>query len=226
MEKMEYFSLRFANEKDTLSARKFNAAVGFSLIIGILITVCSAYLFRNNVGIIINSHPIVSACVLFCVWTSVMVKVITSETSFGTVIRGYVIFSLLTGALCSCVIPYLDVGILINAALATLSVVLIMSTVAIIYPSAFSRLGISLSIALITFIVVEFLMMIFRVYAPLVMDWIAVGIFALCVGREWSIASTYPRTGKSAVMTACALHLNVINLFLRFASIAGSSKRH
>jgi FtsH-binding integral membrane protein len=52
-----------------------------------------------------------------------------------------------------------------------------------------------------------------------IVDWIAAGIFSLYIAYDYARAQLIPKTVDNAVDVCIALYLDVINLFIRIASI-------
>ena len=55
--------------------------------------------------------------------------------------------------------------------------------------------------------------------------WIVVVAFCGYIGYDWAIAQRRRRTVDAAVDSACALYLDIINVFIRLLAIAGRRSR-
>ena len=117
-----------------------------------------------------------------------------------------------------------DPGLVMRAALVTSIVTLSMMIVSAIVPSAFSRMGAGLGIALLAVIIVESLAMLFFRSAVTMLDWVVVGIMALYIGYDWVRANSVQRTTTNAIAAASALSLDIINIFLRLLRILARSR--
>ncbi len=90
---------------------------------------------------------------------------------------------------------------------------------ATVYPAIFLKLGRALFFSLIALIVVSLLSMFFFPAAYTVIDYVAAGIFSLYIAYDYARAQAIPKTMDNAVDVCIALYLDIINLFIRLASI-------
>ena len=212
------------NVNDTLSERQYNAAIGITILAGLMTTAFTTYLFKDSIGLFVSAHPFIFA-LIYLGSSLFLMPMIASRADIKLSLVGYAGLTVLTGGLLSGVIPYVETNILLNAAFATFGILAIMIVVSTAFPSAFSGLGRTLLVSLIVFLVVELLMILFGFYEPVIMDWIAVGIFTLYIGYDWATALEYPRTGTHAVIAALSLYLDIINIFIRLVSASSNSRK-
>ena len=114
----------------------------------------------------------------------------------------------------------------------TAAVTLTMMLLSIVFPRLFLSLGRALGISLLVVIFVELIFFIiaiatgsFNEQVSLFIDGIVVVIFSLYIGYDWAVAQRRHRTVDAAVDSACALYLDIINLFIRLLAIAGRRSR-
>lgn len=131
---------------------------------------------------------------------------------------GYNLVVIPVGLLLASALPSYNLNDIAFAFVEALGVTAIMIIVANIKPDWFRGMGKSLLTALLAFIFVEIIMMLFGVDF-IWMDFIAVGIFTLLVGYDWSVAQDYHKSSITAILVASSLYLDIINLFLRLLNI-------
>lgn len=219
MEKQKLFHIT----ENELSERAYNAAIGLSILVTLIVTFAAAYLFKDSLGTMFIAHPLIFS-ILYLAVSLLAGYIVGLGISIWASMIGLCLLAVATGALLSSVVPYAPLGILVNAGIATLSIVAIMIAISTIAPSLFDGLGKILLVSLSVSIIVELALLIFHISEPALLDWIVVVIFTLYVGYDWSKALNYPRRGNYAVLAACDLYLDIINLFIRFLSILGRSK--
>lgn len=211
-------------EQETLSSRSYNVCIGLSLLLGLTITAVATYLLKDSVGMLFYAHPIIFSILYLVVSLGAGQLSIRADNS-GTALIGYLIITVATGALLSACIPYEKSGVLINAAITTALILVIMVIAATAFPDAFLGLGRILLTSLIAFIIAEIAMLLLFRSEPAIMDWLAIGIFTLYIGYDWSKGMEYPKTGKFAIITAIQLYLDLINIFIRLVSRSGNSSK-
>jgi FtsH-binding integral membrane protein len=114
-------------------------------------------------------------------------------------------------------------GVVHQAAFLTAAVSAVMGGTGVLYPNFYRGIGGALFGALLALLVVSVISLFVPALAHLaVIHWIAAGIFALYIGYDMWRASDVPATLDNAVDIAISLYLDVINLFLRIASILSS----
>lgn len=114
-------------------------------------------------------------------------------------------------------------GVVHQAAFLTAAVTAVMGGTGVLFPNFYRGLGGALFGALTALVVVSIISLFVPALAHLgVIHWIAAGIFALYIGYDMFRASEVPATLDNAVDIAISLYLDIINLFLRIASILSS----
>jgi len=111
-------------------------------------------------------------------------------------------------------------NVVLNVALQTAAIAVVMGFAGVTFPGVFSKLGSALFFALIGLIVVQLV----SIFVPSMRgDWISIiaaGIFSLYIGYDMWRASTIPQTAHSAIQVAAALYMDIINLFVNLLSLS------
>ncbi len=114
----------------------------------------------------------------------------------------------------------------------TAAVTLTMMLLSLVFPRLFLSMGRALGITLLIVIVFQLIFTfvalatgVFNDSLFLLIDWVVVVVFSLYIGYDWAIAQKRYRTVDAAVDSACALYLDIINLFIRLLSIMGRRSR-
>jgi FtsH-binding integral membrane protein len=128
---------------------------------------------------------------------------------------GYMMVTIPVGIILGPALQKYDPAVITRAALLTMGIVILMTTVAFIKPSWFENMGGPLFSALIGLLLVR----IAQVFVPelqdlRIVDYISAGIFSLYVGYDMYRAQHASRTVDAAIDIAVALYLDVVNLFL------------
>jgi len=132
---------------------------------------------------------------------------------------GYHLVIVPTGVMLGPFVNALSPNVLQDTLFLTGGVTCAMMGLGTVFPRAFVRIGGALFIALLALVVVGFVQAIFiHRYYPLV-DWIAAGIFSLYIAYDYARAQLIPKTVDNAIDVCIALYLDVINLFIRIASL-------
>ena len=124
--------------------------------------------------------------------------------------------------------PYLIMSVFLETAAVTLTMMLL----SLVFPRLFLSLGRALAISLLIVILVEIVFFVIAIATGafndgifLVIDGVLVAIFSLYIGYDWAIAQRRYRSVDAAVDSACALYLDIINLFIRLLAISGRRSR-
>ena len=198
-----------------ISASKFNLIIGGCLLWGfvfnvIIITFFSQWALSLNYWLVLIGYFI--SC-----FAGVMIYS-KSDKPFISFI-GYNLIVLPIGILLTYFLYGVNATIVLQAIVTTGAVTLIMMIASTIYPSFFIKIGNTLSIALLSVIVVELILVFFFNANPSIMDWGVALIFCGYIGYDWAIANQKVKTADNAVDGAAALYMDIINLFIRIVSI-------
>ena len=132
---------------------------------------------------------------------------------------GYHFIVVPTGVLLGPLVNALSPQVLQNTLFLTGGVTCGMMGAATVFPAIFLKLGRALFFSLIALIVVSVVQMFFFPRGYTIVDYIAAGIFSLYIAYDYARAQAIPKTMDNAVDVCIALYLDVINLFIRLASI-------
>ena len=132
---------------------------------------------------------------------------------------GYHFIVVPTGVLLGPLVNALSPQVLQNTLFLTGGVTCGMMGAATVFPAIFLKLGRALFFSLLALIVVSLVQMFFFPRGYTIVDYIAAGIFSLYIAYDYARAQAIPKTMDNAVDVCIALYLDVINLFIRLASI-------
>ena len=211
-----------ALDRDVLSLTSYNIRIGLNLLLGIIITAIATIGFQNNLGLTFYTHPLVFTILFFVITIGAEILALRSS-NIGIIYLCYCIICLAIGALLSSTVPYFSMDQIVFAAGSAFLILLLMVVLAAIIPDAFISMGKGLFIALLSFIIVELLMLLFTGTSHAFMDYIVILIFSLYIGYDWARGSVYPKNNKFAILTALSIYMDVINIFIRILSRSSSS---
>ena len=156
---------------------------------------------------------------------------LTRSKSWVVSFIGYNLLVIPLGFVISLYVSGYDPLLLATVFFETAAVTLLMMLLSMIFPRLFLSIGRALLISLLIVIVVELIATVIFVATGsgresfFFLDWIVVLIFCGYVGYDWAIAQRRQRTVDAAVDSACALYLDIINVFIRLLSIASRRNR-
>ena len=117
----------------------------------------------------------------------------------------------------------LESEIVRDAFMYTLIITLGMLGLVMMFPRFFSGLGGTLFTCLISFVICEGILLIFRIPQN-VTDWIAAGLFSLYIAYDIYRSQQFPKTVDNAVDSALDIYLDIANIFVRVLSILSKKK--
>lgn len=205
------------NDGMPISENAYNAAIGLTILWGILLNVLTAlfltpYLMKINYWVILVGYVVLSfACI------GVVFKSHTPAISF----LGFTGLAFVMGVLLTFFLTGYTSSTIYSAFLATGIIVLSMMILSMFFPAFFLSLGRVLLFALIGSIVIELIGGLL-LHLPLgIMDYVVVVIFAGYIGYDWAKAQAYPKTMDNAIDSAADIYVDIINIFIRVLSIIG-----
>lgn len=201
---------------DTIDARKYNTAIGATLLYGFIVNVLLVLLARN---FFMEMNPVVFLVAYFVLAIAGSIIVNVSRKPIISFI-GYNMICVPIGGLLAICVPEYPIGSIIAAILATALVTGAMMILGMVFKEFFSKLGIVLFVSLIVGIVVEFIASLLG-YGGDLFNWLFVIIFSLYIGYDWYKAQQYPKTLDNAIDSAVDLYLDIINLFIRLLELFG-----
>lgn len=109
-----------------------------------------------------------------------------------------------------------------NAAVMTMIIVALMTTLATMYPKTFSGMGRALFWSLICLIIGELIAVLIFGYSGNIFHYLVVGLFSMYIGYDWAIANEKDATLDNAVDSAADIYMDIIILFVRLLEIFAS----
>ena len=200
-----------------LSENMYNAAIGLTIIWGLLVNVIMAALLQRyvlgiDVRVVLVLYLVLSFGSMFLVYKSQ-----SPALSFV----GFTGLAIGMGLLLTFMISTYTSSSVYNAFIMTGIIVVIMLIVSTLYPSFFLGLGRTLGLALIATLVVELVGGLLLRLPLSILDYFVVIIFAGYIGFDWAKAQQYPHTLNNAVDSAADIYVDIINIFVRILSIIG-----
>lgn len=197
-----------------ITERKYYNLIGLNLAYGLIANMLLVAMF-GDVARHMNMLVFILIYFLSCFGgTMLMAGSNNTVTSF----IGYNMIVIPVGLLLAVALPSYnlnDIAFAFGEALAVTTIMIIISNTK---PNVFRKMGSALVTALLAFIVVECILLLFG-FDFILMDFIAVGIFTLLVGYDWAMAQEYYKSSVTAILVASSLYLDIVNLFLRLLNI-------
>jgi FtsH-binding integral membrane protein len=100
-----------------------------------------------------------------------------------------------------------------------------MMLLSMVFPRLFLSIGPALGIALLVSILAELVLMLVGGVVYGVFDFVVAAIFCGYIGYDWAVAQRRQFTTDNAIDSACALYLDIVNLFIRLLAIFGKRRR-
>lgn len=205
-----------------LSARSYNLILGLTLIWGFGLNALFCIFFGDAV---MTWNP---GAILIGYFVSAFVGIFMNTRSRNPVVSfiGYNLVVLPIGLVLSIYISVYEVLSVIGVFLAAAAVALTMMLLSMVFPRLFLSIGPALGIALLVSILVELVLMIVggAVYGG-ALDFVVAAIFCGYIGYDWAVAQRREFTTDNAIDSACALYLDIVNLFIRLLAIFGKRRR-
>ena len=206
---------------------KYNLILGGVLFWGFLANALICF-FTRNVALYEYALPILIGYLVLALVGVLMTRSHSATVSF----IGYNLVVVPLGFVLSLYISEFEPLLVLSVFAMTAAVTLTMMLLSLVFPRLFLSMGRALGITLLVVIVLELIFTFVAIATGafsdslyLVIDWIVVVVFSLYVGYDWAIAQRRYRTVDAAVDSACALYLDIINLFIRLLSIMGRRSR-
>lgn len=196
---------------DEISAGLYNFIIGAVLIWGFFITAVVQHQF---------AHVQFGWPLMIGYFVSSLIGIAISRSKNALIsLVGYHFIVIPTGILLGPFVNRLSPQVLQNTLFLTGGVTFGMMGAATVFPAIFLKIGRALFFSLIALIVVSLLSMFFFPGAYTIIDYVAAGIFSLYIAYDYARAQSIPKTMDNAVDVCIALYLDIINLFIRLASI-------
>ena len=205
-----------------ISSHAYNAIIGAVVLWGLLIN----YILCLKVGPYYNIFPNMSPVAFLIAYVVVAIAgiIITAKSQSPLIsFLGYNLVVIPFGVVIATIVESyggIDSAVVTQAFLYTLLIAVAILATVIVFPRFFEKLGPALGVALLGLILVEIIMLIFRV-DQIWTSWIAAGLFSLYLGYDIYRSQQYPKTIKNAVASALDIYMDLANLFLRILEILG-----
>lgn len=204
-----------------VSSRVYNIAIGIFLFWGFLFS----DFIMMNLETIFRTIPFLSntwALLLFYFGLTfggqfVMVK----AKNIGIRLIGYHMVLFAISILLGIIISAYTGEVVVKAMGVCASIAVLMTALAVLFPSFFEKLGRTLFVALIAGVLMTFLFgVIFRADITII-DGFMVLVFSGFIGYDWVMAQKYPMTLGNAVFAASTLYIDIVNILIRLLRIFG-----
>jgi len=210
-----------------ISVTKYNLILGGVLLWGFLANALICF-FTRNISLIDYAIPILIGYAVLALVGVLMTRSHSAVVSF----IGYNFVVIPLGFFISLFVSGFEPLLVATAFLETAAITLTMMLLSLIFPRLFLSMGRALGITLLIVIVVELIASVIMIATAsfndnffLLIDAIFVVAFSLYIGYDWAVAQRRHRTVDAAVDSACALYLDIINLFIRLLAILGRRSR-
>lgn len=222
--KGDYYSREIRHrEKDQMTARAYNLAIGGVLLWGFIINALMCAFTSNLFTAMYMSHPILFIIAYFAV-AIIGIVICSARNGVGMTFLGYNIIVLAVGTLLAISVPQFDSVSILNACVITVIVTLVMIGFSTFKPEVFLSMGKTLFICLAAAIIIECIMMLLGIHIPTLWDFAIVILFCGYVGYDWASAQEKQKTMENAVHSCAGLYLDMINIFVRLLGRSGSSR--
>ena len=213
-----------------ISVVKYNLILGGVLFWGFLANALICF-FTRSVIEEWNPIPILVGYLVFALVGVLMTRSRSAVVSF----IGYNLVVLPLGFMLSLFLVGYEPYLITSVFLMTAAVTLTMMLLSLVFPRLFLSMGRALGITLLIVIVFQLIFTFVaratgvfndsrRNSGRIIIEAVVV-VFSLYIGYDWAIAQKRYRTVDAAVDSACALYLDIINLFIRLLSIMGRRSR-
>lgn len=211
------------NSKDQMTARSYNLAIGGVLLWGFIINALMCAFTSSMFTAMYASHPVIFIIAYFAV-SILGIVICHSENGTGMTFFGYNLIVFAVGTLLAICVPQFDAVSIVNACVITVIVTLVMIGFSTFKPEVFLSMGKTLFICLSAAIIIECIMLLFRIHIPTLWDFAIVILFCGYVGYDWALAQKKRKTMENAVNSCAGLYLDMINIFIRLLGKGGSSR--
>lgn len=210
------FKNRFPDTGTYISEKTFYLVISSTLFFGFVVNALEVTLMRD---IFLAWNP-VAFYITYIVMliAGVLINVFSRKPLLSFI--GYCMVVLPVGALLSIVLPEFAPTTVSSAFIATSLVTAVMILLAIVRPQIFYKAWMIISVCLF----VSLLWSLIALFTPfrsafVWLDWLIVALFCCYIGLDVSWAKNRPKTLDNAVDSACALYLDIINVFIRLLQI-------
>ena len=210
-----------------MSRNRYNLIMGACLLWGFLVNAVICVLFGKQIEVLVNDSNGVAAIVIILGYLVLaLAGMFVCHKSNNPVISfvGYNMVVLPLGIMLSSILTRYPVMTISYAFGVTTIVTAVMIVASTVKPEFFAKLGHGLFVSLIAAIIAEVVCTFLFPGVLGVFDWVVAIIFCGYIGFDWVRSQNLPPTLDNAVDCACALYVDIINLFIRILEIMGKKR--
>lgn len=208
-----------ATGADTLSASVYNFMIGLTLLWGLGLNVVMLDVVPLET---LQSIPTWLFLVGYFVVALTGIFLNVSSSNPAVSFLGYNLVVVPLGLVLCLALPGEDQSAIQMAVIQTGMAVILMVLGATLFPKMALSLGPFLFMALLGLIIAQLVSVFVFDTAPTVLNVIGVGIFCGYLAYDWASAQSADKTLDNAIDAACALYLDIINLFLHLLRLNSS----
>ena len=210
--------MNHSNYCDSLSDRQFNVAIGAVLTWGFFLNYLMVRFIPTSAVAAVPTWAFLVGYFACCI-----VGMIMTNASDDPVVSflGYNLVVVPCGFVLNLALSKYTPGLIQSAMLVTGGVTIMMMALGVAYPRVFEEMAFTLIAVLSVTIVVELIVIGVTGRSAVWLDWVVALIFCGYIGIDWSRANFGEKTIDSAIDAAANLYLDIVNLFIRVASILG-----
>ncbi len=205
-----------------LSARAYNLLLGGTLLWGFFINFVLCAFFGDAI-LAINPIALLLAYIVLAT-VGILMNMRSSNPAVSFV--GYNLVVLPVGLVLSVYVSGFEGLTVATAFLVTAAVTLTLMLLSAAFPEAFVGLGPILGLSLFVVLIVDIVFSLIGGFFALgIIDWIVTFLFCGYIGYDFAMAQRGEKTADRAIDGACALYLDIVNLFMRVLAILARSER-
>lgn len=205
-----------------ISVRRYNLIMGAVLFWGFLLNTVFCFVFAESS----QSWPVIPLVIGYLISAAVGILLNTKSGNPVVSFIGYNLVVLPVGLVLTVLVAQYDIISVANAFLIAAAVTLTMMLLSLLFPRLFLKIAPVLGIALLVAVLAEIVLaLIGGAVRPGILDYVIALIFCGYIGYDWAIAQRKARTLDNAIDSACALYLDIINLFIRILAASAKGKR-
>lgn len=223
-------SVDYSNTK-MLSARTYNIMVSALIFIGFCVMaigyyICQTAAFRQMLAHLnVGSIAALIVTFLLTIVGTVMTRHATETQNVGLGVAGYIIFIVTFGFFASFALSYYSLPTIETAFVITAAITLVAGVLGMLFPSIFQKLvGPAFVMILATVVVEIVLLFVFHIHQTIT-DYVVILGFAVFIARDLYTSTQCEPTVNNAILMACNLFSDIVNVLLRVAELLDNSNR-
>jgi uncharacterized protein len=207
--------------EDEISANVFNVIIALTTVYGLAV-------FGLLAGLTVHVHYNWIEMIGLMVACMGAAFITASGNTLGSIL-GLSLMSGLLGAICGPFVSHYKIASVMDIALATVFIVLVLGAAGALYPKSLEHWGSLLLIALSALICVQFIEIICACFGffhrglHTIVDWFGVILFSGYIVYDFNRAQFVPKTVEHGIEIGVAIFLDAVNLFIRLLELFGMS---